>query len=132
MSGAGPVRTGVTVVVPHDGRVWEEPVFAGWHRLNGNGELTGTAWIRESGLLTTPVALTNTHDVGTVHGAIVAAIARERPPEPFWALPVVGETWDGILNDINGRHVKAEHVDQALRPPPRARWRRATSAAARG
>jgi D-aminopeptidase len=112
--GVGPIRTGVTVLVPRD-QVWAQPVFAGWHRLNGNGELTGTTWIRESGLLTTPVALTNTHSVGTVRDALVAAIARERSArEVFWALPVVGETWDGLLNDINGQHVKPEHVEHAL------------------
>src|SRR3954462_14488812 len=109
--GRGPVRTGVTVVVargPDDGR---EPVFAGCHRLNGNGELTGLEWIRESGRLTTPIGLTNTHSVGVVRDALVAAGAAERDErELFWSLPVVGETWDGLLNDINGFHVRAEHV----------------------
>jgi D-aminopeptidase len=112
--GHGPVRTGVTVVVPRsgDGR---EPVFAGCHTLNGNGELTGLEWVRESGLLTTPVAITNTHSVGVVRDAIVAASAQSSPPgEPWWSLPVVGETWDGLLNDINGFHVHAEHLDSAL------------------
>jgi D-aminopeptidase len=110
--GAGPVRTGVTVVVPHDGY---EPLFAGCHRLNGNGELTGLEWIRESGCLTTPIGLTNTHSVGVVRDALVAAdVVRRDDEEPFWSLPVVGETWDGVLNDINGFHVRAEHVHEAL------------------
>jgi D-aminopeptidase len=106
------VRTGVTVVVPHSGR---EPLFAGSHRLNGNGELTGLEWIRESGCLTTPIGLTNTHSVGIVRDALVAAEVAEREPgHVFWSLPVVGETWDGVLNDINGFHVRAEHVHEAL------------------
>src|SRR4051794_37061080 len=113
--GRGPVRTGVTVVVPHDGRVFDEPLFAGCHRLNGNGELTGLEWIRESGRLTTPIGLTNTHSVGVVRDALVAAGAAARDErELFWSLPVVGETWDGLLNDINGFHVRPEHVDEAL------------------
>ena len=113
--GAGPVRTGVTVIVPHDGNVWEEPLFAGCHRLNGNGELTGLEWIRESGLLMSALALTNTHSVGVVRDALVArAIAAYDPRATFWALPVVGETWDGVLNDINGLHVRPEHVQQAF------------------
>ena len=106
------VRTGVTVVVPHTGR---EPLFAGAHRLNGNGELTGLEWIREAGCLTTPIGLTNTHSVGVVRDALVAADAAEREPgHVFWSLPVVGETWDGVLNDINGFHVRAEHLHEAL------------------
>jgi D-aminopeptidase len=106
------VRTGVTVVVPHDGY---EPLFAGCHRLNGNGELTGLEWIRESGCLTTPIGLTNTHSVGVVRDALVAAdAARRGDEEMFWSLPVVGETWDGVLNDINGFHVRAEHAHEAL------------------
>ncbi len=100
------VRTGVTVVLPP-----REPLFAGCHRINGNGELTGLEWIRDSGLLTTPVALTNTHSVGVVRDALIA----EAPPgEGRWSLPVVGETWDGFLNDINGFHVRPQHVASAL------------------
>jgi D-aminopeptidase len=106
------VRTGVTVVVPHDGR---EPLFAGAHRLNGNGELTGLEWIREAGCLTTPIGLTNTHSVGVVRDAIVAIdVAGRDPGEVYWSLPVVGETWDGVLNDINGFHVHASHVHEAF------------------
>jgi D-aminopeptidase len=101
------VRTGVTVVVPA-----ELPLFAGCHRLNGNGELTGLEWVRESGLLTTPVGLTNTFSVGVVRDAIVAA--QEAARVGMWHLAVVGETYDGLLNDIAGMHVKAEHVHAAL------------------
>ncbi|HXV58187.1 MAG TPA: P1 family peptidase [Gaiellaceae bacterium] len=107
------VRTGVTVVLPHEGDAWAEPVFAGAHRLNGNGELTGLEWIRESGLLHSPVALTNTHSVGVVRDALVAWEA-ERRGGRFWSLPVVGETWDGVLSDVNGMHVAAAHVRAAL------------------
>jgi D-aminopeptidase len=99
------VRTGVTVVVPP-----ESMHFAGSHCLNGNGELTGLAWVKESGLLTTPIGLTNTHSVGVVRDALCAAAKGAAD----WSLPVVGETWDGLLNDINGFHVKAEHVFEAL------------------
>jgi D-aminopeptidase len=113
--GHGPVRTGVTVILPHQGRIFDEPVFAGCHRLNGNGELTGLEWVRESGRLTTPVGLTNTHSVGVVRDALIAAgVAQRDEQELFWSLPVVGETWDGLLNDINGFHVRPEHVQQAL------------------
>lgn len=101
------VRTGVTVLVPP-----ALPLFAGAHRLNGNGELTGLEWIRESGLLTTPIGLTNTHSVGVVRDALVAA--QVEAGQEQWHLPVVGETWDGRLNDINGFHVRAEHVHAAL------------------
>jgi D-aminopeptidase len=101
------VRTGVTVVVPP-----ELPVFAAPFRLNGNGEVTGLQWMRESGQLTTPIAITNTHSVGAVHEALVtAALAGDRS---MWSLPVVGETWDGVLNDVNGFHVRPEHARAAL------------------
>jgi D-aminopeptidase len=113
--GRGPVRTGVTVVLPHDGEVWKEPLFAGCHRLNGNGELTGLEWVRESGMLTSAIGLTSTHSVGVVHDALIAHEVAERGgDEIFWGLPVVGETWDGSLNDINGFHVRPEHVARAL------------------
>jgi D-aminopeptidase len=113
--GEGPVRTGVTVVIPHDGEIFVEPLFAGCHRLNGNGELTGLEWVRESGLLTSPIAITNTHSVGVVHDALLAHAVRAHGPHvEFWSLPVVGETYDGVLNDINGFHVKPEHLDAAL------------------
>ena len=113
--GKGPVRTGVTVVVPHDGDPFLEPVLAGCHRLNGNGELTGLEWLRESGLLTSPIAITNTHSVGVVHDALIAhAVSRHPVGTEFWSLPVVGETYDGVLNDINGFHVRPEHLGSAL------------------
>jgi D-aminopeptidase len=113
--GRGPVRTGVTVVVPRPEPLWREPVFAGTHALNGNGELTGLAWLREAGLLMSPVALTSTHSVGVVRDALIAVEADARPPgDPFWRLPVVAETWDGVLNDINGGHLTATHVREAL------------------
>jgi D-aminopeptidase len=113
--GKGPVRTGVTVVVPHQDDPWTEPVFAGCHRLNGNGELTGLEWVRESGFLGGVIGITNTHSVGVVRDALIAHAARSRHPESvFWSLPVVGETYDGALNDMNGFHVHPSHVDEAL------------------
>ncbi|MFL5860998.1 MAG: P1 family peptidase [Solirubrobacteraceae bacterium] len=113
--GRGPIRTGVTVIMP-PGEVWPQPVFAGPHRLNGNGEMTGLEWVRESGMLTTPVALTNTHSVGVVRDALLAEMLAALPPsrETPWALPVVAETWDGMLNDLNGFHVRPEHVHDAI------------------
>jgi D-aminopeptidase len=101
------VRTGVTVVVP------PLPSFAAPHRLNGNGEMTGLEWIRESGELSTPIAITNTHSVGAVHEALIAA-AQRREDAPDWSLPVVAETWDGFLNDIDGFHVREQQVFEAL------------------
>src|SRR5689334_3804715 len=115
VTGQGPIRTGVTVIVPRGPDSAREPVFAGCHRLNGNGELTGLEWVRESGMLTTPVAITNTHSVGVVRDALVAAsVDADRIDESEWSLPVVGETYDGLLNDMNGFHVRAEHVRSAL------------------
>ena len=102
------VRTGVTVVLPREENPAQEPLFAGAHRLNGNGELTGLEWLRESGMLTSPIALTNTYSVGVVRDALVASGLTT-------GLPVVGETFDGTLNDIAGMHVRAEHVVEALR-----------------
>jgi D-aminopeptidase len=113
--GTGPVRTGVTVILPHDGDVWSEPLFAGSDTLNGNGEMTGLEWIREAGLLYGVIAITNTNDVGTVRDALVQQAVRSRPEGAlYWALPVAAETWDGRLNDIAGRHVRADHVDAAI------------------
>ncbi len=114
--GRGPVRTGVTVILPRSGDVGRDPVFAGHHVLNGNGEMTGMAWVAESGLLMTPVALTNTHSVGVVRDALVAHAVAHTGDESAdrWSLPVVAETWDGVLSDINGMHVRPEHVEQAL------------------
>ena len=115
VTGRGPIRTGVTVVVPREAGREHEPVFAGCHRLNGNGELTGLEWVRESGLLTTPIAITNTHSVGVVRDALVAAaVEAGGPAADAWSLPVVGETYDGLLNDMNGFHIRPEHVFEAL------------------
>lgn len=113
--GQGPVRTGVTMVVPHDGDIFAEPIYAGSHRLNGNGELTGLEWIREAGMLTGPIGLTNTHSVGIVHDGIIRhAVRAMGSGASYWALPVVGETYDGLLNDIDGFHVTTDHADEAL------------------
>ena len=112
--GEGPVRTGVTVVVPRPEPLALNPVFAGIGRLNGNGEMTGSHWIKESGLLTSPIALTNTHSVGVVRDALVQVERSHRPGSDWWSLPVVAETWDGLLNDINGSHVRAADVWTAL------------------
>ena len=113
--GRGPVRTGVTVILPHEGKLSAEPLFAGCHRLNGNGEMTGLEWLREAGLLMTPIAITNTHSLGVVRDALVTwEIQQHAPSDSFWSLPVVGETYDGLLNDVNGQHVRAEHVGQAI------------------
>ncbi|CAG7607670.1 P1 family peptidase [Leucobacter soli] len=112
--GEGPVRTGVTVIVPRD-EPWRHPLYAAPHRLNGNGEMTGLEWVRESGLLTSCIGLTNTHSVGVVRDALVAHEVASRPAgEEYWSLPVVGETWDGVLNDLNGFHVRPEHVHRAI------------------
>ena len=111
--GTGPVRTGVTVVHPR-GKANPDPVFAAWFTLNGNGEMTGTTWVQESGLLEGPVAITNTHSVGVVRDAIIQwEVSQKNALQPWW-LPVVAETYDGGLNDINGFHVKPEHVLAAL------------------
>ncbi len=114
------VRTGVTALLPR-GQSSTAPAFAGWSSLNGNGEMTGTAWVEESGFLDGPIAITNTHSVGVVRDAVIAwQIARDRKPalnryeDGFWSLPVVAETYDGYLNDIDGFHVKPEHVVAAL------------------
>jgi L-aminopeptidase/D-esterase-like protein len=111
--GTGPVRTGVTVIHPR-GKANSDPVFAAWFTLNGNGEMTGTTWVQESGLLEGPVAITNTHSVGVVRDAIIQwEVSQKNALQPWW-LPVVAETYDGGLNDINGFHVKPEHVLAAL------------------
>ena len=110
--GKGPVRTGVTVVHPR-GKQNSDPVFGAWFTLNGNGEMTGTTWLEESGILEGPVAITNTHSVGVVRDAILKWQV-SRPGLQPWGLPVVAETYDGSLNDINGFHVNDEHTLQAL------------------
>jgi L-aminopeptidase/D-esterase-like protein len=110
--GQGPVRTGVTVIHPR-GRSNPDPVMGAWFTLNGNGEMTGTTWLQESGFLEGPIAITNTHSVGVVRDAILQWQVH-RPGLQPWGLPVVAETYDGRLNDINGFHVKPEHVLSAL------------------
>ena len=111
--GKGPVRTGVTAIFPR-GRDDLSPVFAGWFSLNGNGEMTGTAWVDDYGLLFYPIAITNTNSVGTVRDALIEWAADRLPDALHCCLPVVAETWDGDLNDIFGFHVKKEHVYAAL------------------
>jgi D-aminopeptidase len=111
--GAGPVRTGVTAILPR-GRDSKDQVFAGWFSLNGNGEMTGTTWIEEAGFLEGPVLITNTHSVGVVRDASIKWSVEHGHTSQAWSLPVVAETWDGSLNDINGFHVKPEHVFAAL------------------
>jgi D-aminopeptidase len=111
--GVGPVRTGVTAILPR-GKQSKDPVFAGWFALNGNGEMTGTTWVEESGFLEGPVMITNTHSVGIVRDAVVEWQAQNNRLFQPWSLPIVAETFDGEVNDINGFHVKKEHVFQAL------------------
>jgi D-aminopeptidase len=115
-AGKGPVRTGVTAVFPR-GKSGADPVFAGWFTENRNGEMTGTTWVEESGFLYGPVMITNTHSVGVVRDAVIAWQLKHGPTLPledWWSLPVVAETWDGYLNDINGFHVTAADADAAM------------------
>jgi D-aminopeptidase len=117
LDGGKKVRTGVTAILPRGRDSLNLHAFAGWFALNGAGELTGTTWLEESGELEGPVLLTNTHSVGVVHDAAIAWRVRQGDPDAtgyWWSSPVVGETWDGYLNDINGFHVRAADVDQAL------------------
>jgi D-aminopeptidase len=112
--GKGPVRTGVTAVLTR-GRNSTDQVFGAWFTLNGNGEMTGTTWVEESGFIEGPIMITNTHSVGTVRDAVIAwQMKKQGKTFQPWSLPIVAETWDGFLNDINGFHVKPEHVSQAL------------------
>src|SRR6201996_87340 len=114
MAGKGPVRTGVTVIFPR-GRADADPVYAGWFSQNGNGEMTGTTWVEESGFLEGPIGITNTHSVGLVRDSIIAwSVQSGRLAQQPWSLPVVAETWDGYLNDINGFHVQQADVFSAL------------------
>ncbi len=115
--GKGPVRTGVTAVLPRGKDSMLNPVFASWFAQNGNGEMTGTTWVEESGFLEGPVMITNTHSVGVVRDAVIQWRVEHGQPDVFgywWSLPVVAETWDGWLNDINGFHVKPEHAIHAI------------------
>ena len=111
--GSGPVRTGVTAILPR-GKQTNDQVFAGWFSLNGNGEMTGTTWVEESGFLEGPVMITNTHSVGVTRDAVIAWRVKHNQLNQPWSLPIVAETWDGYLNDINGFHVKEKHVFDAL------------------
>ena len=115
--GVGPVRTGVTAVLPRGKANSNDSVFAGWFSLNGNGEMTGTTWVEESGFLEGPIMITNTHSVGVVRDAVIAWRVKRGGPDPsgfWWSLPIVAETYDGYLNDINGFHVKPTHALEAL------------------
>jgi len=113
--GEGPVRTGVTAILPRGRSGLGEPCAAGWYSLNGNGEMTGTTWIEEAGAFTTPIVLSNTHAIGACHTGVISWINRVEPRlGRQWLLPVCAETWDGYLNDINGGHVRPEHVIAAL------------------
>jgi L-aminopeptidase/D-esterase-like protein len=115
--GKGPVRTGVTAIVPRGQASLNDPVYAGFFSLNGNGEMTGTAWVEESGFLEGPILLTNTHSVGVVRDSAIAWRVGHGTPDSsgyWWSLPVVAETWDGYLNDVNGFHVTREDVFHAL------------------
>ncbi len=118
MTGRGPVRTGVTAILPRGREPVPQPVWAGTHSLNGNGEMTGTHWIQDGGYLLGPIMISNTHSVGRVHQAAVKWIIDTYPEhwgsEHLWAMPVVAETYDGTLNDINGLHVTEAHARQAL------------------
>lgn len=110
------VRTGVTAIIPRANDLFD-PVYAAWFSQNGNGEMTGTTWVEESGFLDGPIAITNTHSVGVVRDAVIAWRLHHQPPktvEDAWSLPVVAETWDGWLNDINGFHVKPQDAFDAL------------------
>lgn len=114
--GKGPVRTGVTAIFPK-GKEFRDRIFASWFTLNGNGEMTGTTWLEESGCLGSPILITNTQSVGVVRDAVIEWNVKRGAGEDYsgdFSLPVVAETWDGFLNDINGFHVKKEHVFQAL------------------
>src|ERR1700704_3953593 len=115
--GKGPVRTGVTAIIPRGHESLNDPVYAGYFSLNGNGEMTGTAWVDESGFLEGPIVITNTHSVGVARDAVIAWRIKHGAPDTtgyWWSLPVVAETWDGWLNDINGFHVKPADVFHAL------------------
>ena len=115
--GVGPVRTGVTAILPRGKQSANDSVFGGWFSLNGNGEMTGTTWLEESGFLEGPIMITNTHSVGVVRDAVVAWRVKRGAPDAsgyWWSLPIVAETYDGYLNDINGFHVKPSHAFEAL------------------
>ena len=118
VQGKGPIRTGVTAILPRGDRSLDDPCFAGWSSLNGNGEMTGTTWVEESGFAEGPIMITNTHSVGIVRDAVISWRASQGSADAsgyWWSLPIVAETWDGLLNDINGFHVKEKHAHEAIR-----------------
>lgn len=118
IKGKGPIRTGVTAILPRGDQSFNDPCFAGWYSLNGNGEMTGTTWVEESGFAEGPIMITNTHSVGIVRDAVISWHASQRSADAsgyWWSLPIVAETWDGLLNDINGFHVKEKHVHDAIK-----------------
>ena len=118
IQGKGPIRTGVTAILPRGDKSLDDPSFAGWYSLNGNGEMTGTTWVEESGFLEGPIMITNTHSVGIVRDAVISWRVSQGSADAsgyWWSLPVVAETWDGLLNDINGFHVKEKHAHKAIR-----------------
>ncbi len=118
VQGRGPIRTGVTAILPRGRKRPMRPVWAGFHSLNGNGEMTGTHWIRQAGYFYSPICITNTHGVGAAHEGVtrwmIDHYAEEYDRQHVWTLPVVAETYDGVLNDINGMHVRPEHARQAI------------------
>ena len=118
VQGKGPIRTGVTAILPRGDKSLDDPCFAGWYSLNGNGEMTGTTWVEESGFAEGPIMITNTHSVGIVRDAVISWRASQGSADAsgyWWSLPIVAETWDGLLNDINGFHVKEKHAHDAIR-----------------
>ena len=118
VQGKGPIRTGVTAILPRGDRSLDDPCFAGWSSLNGNGEMTGTTWVEESGFAEGPIMITNTHSVGIVRDAVISWRTSQGSADAsgyWWSLPIVAETWDGFLNDINGFHVKEKHAHEAIR-----------------
>ena len=119
VQGKGPLRSGVTAILPRGHETDPHPVWAGMYALNGNGEMTGTHWIRDGGYFVGPICITNTHSVGMVHHAAVKWIiqnySKAWQSEHLWAMPVVAETYDGVLNDINGQHINEEDALQALK-----------------
>ena len=118
VQGKGPIRTGVTAILPRGDRSLDDPCFAGWSSLNGNGEMTGTTWVEESGFAEGPIMITNTHSVGIVRDAVISWRTSQGSADAsgyWWSLPIVAETWDGLLNDINGFHVKEKHAHEAIR-----------------
>ena len=116
--GKGPIRTGVTAVLPRGNKSMQDPVFAGWYSLNGNGEMTGTTWVEESGFAEGPIMITNTHSVGIVRDAVISWRTSQGSADAsgyWWSLPIGAETWDGFLNDINGFHVTEQNAHETIR-----------------